>query len=75
MNSNILLADKCMRILCEHVGIIEAEQFIHFIKTECFDYTEWQQTHYDSIPESELQEAIDKHSKDHPFKGKKAVIL
>ena len=52
MNGNVLLADKCMRVLCEHVGIVGAEQFIHFIKTECFDYTIWQQNYYDSIPES-----------------------
>ncbi len=75
MNRNILLADKCMRILCQHVGVVEAEQFIQFIKTECFDYTKWQQEYYDAIPEKKLQEAIDKHSEIHPFKGKKAVIL
>ena len=44
MNDRFVLADKCMRVLCEHVGVIEAEQFIYFIKTECFDYTEWQHT-------------------------------
>ena len=58
MNDSFVLADKCMRVLCEHVGVIEAEQFIYFIKIECFDYTEWQREYYDAIPEASLQEAM-----------------
>ena len=75
MNDNVLLADKCMRVLCEHVGVIEAEQFVHFVKTECFDYTKWQQSYYDNISEEDLQQAVDDYSRTHQFLGKKAVIL
>ena len=39
MNSEIALADKCMRILYEYVGVLDAERFIHFITSNHFDYT------------------------------------
>ena len=75
MNDSFVLTDKCMRVLCEHVGVIEAEQFIYFTKTECFDYTELQREYYDAIPEASLQEVMDNYSKTHSFKGKKTTFL
>lgn len=75
MNNSISLVEKCMRILCENVGVIEAEQFIYFIKTENFDYTQWQRMHYDAISEEDLQKSVDEYSKTHTFHGKKAQIL
>ena len=75
MDSEIALADKCMRILCEHVGAIDTERFIHFITSNRFDYTEWQRDYYDSIPDEVLSEKIDEFCKTHPFKGKNAAFL
>ena len=71
-NSEIALADKCMRILCEHVGTIDAERFIHFITSNRFDYTEWQREHYDKIPDKELRQNMIEFCKAHPFKGKES---
>ena len=68
MNSENELAVKYMKILCERFGTLDAERFIHDITSNRFDYTEWQHEYYDAIPENELQEAIDSHSKLHPFK-------
>lgn len=70
MNSEIALADKCMRILCEHVGALDAERFIHFITSNHFDYTEWQREHFDAIPDDVLSRDIEEFCKTHPFKGK-----
>ena len=47
MSDSIALVNRCMDILCDAVGVVEAEKFIHFIKTESFDYTKWQRKHYD----------------------------
>ena len=31
-----------MRLLIEGLGTVNAERFIHCVKTDSFDYTEWQ---------------------------------
>ncbi len=39
MISNAILAEKCMQILCDHVGVVDAERFFVMVKSESFDYT------------------------------------
>ena len=68
-------ADKCMDAISEHVGTVELEAFIYYIRSQAFDYTKWQQEHYDVIPPEELYAALEEHSQKHPFKGKKATII
>lgn len=55
--------------------VVEAEKFIHFIKTESFDYTKWQRKHYDAIPPEQLREDVKRFCAEHPFQGKNAVRL
>ena len=31
-----------MKLLIEGLGAVNAERFIHCVKHDCFDYTEWQ---------------------------------
>ena len=75
MNDNIALVNHCMDVLCEAVGVVETEKFIHFIKTESFDYTKWQRRHYDAIPEEQLRADMQKYCSEHAFQGKKAVRI
>ncbi|MBR0229503.1 MAG: hypothetical protein IJQ62_14240 [Clostridia bacterium] len=75
MSDSIALVNRCMDILCDAVGVVEAEKFIHFIKTESFDYTKWQRKHYDAIPPEQLREDMKQFCVNHPFTGKKAVRL
>ena len=75
MNNDIALVNRCMDVLCEAVGVVEAEKFIHFIKTESFDYTKWQRKHYDAIPPEQLREDVKRFCAEHPFQGKNAVRL
>jgi len=42
MKSDTLLRSEGMKILREKLGLIEAEKFILLMKSEPFDYTEWQ---------------------------------
>ena len=53
--NNAVLANKCMDILCSNVGIVDAERFIQYIKSEAFDYTKWQREYYDEIPPEVLR--------------------
>ena len=41
MSENELTA-KCMDILVDQVGPVEAERFVYVLNRENFDYTEWQ---------------------------------
>ena len=43
-----------MDVLCNHVGIVEAERFIYIIRNESFDYTKWQRNHYDTMTPEEI---------------------
>lgn len=74
-DSNVALVSKCMDVLCNHVGIVEAERFIYIIRNESFDYTKWQREHYDAMTPDEIDNALEKYSATHPFQGKKAQII
>ena len=75
MTDNIALASKCMDVLCKNVGIVEAERFICYIKSEAFDYTKWQRDYYDSISESVLKKKVKDYNASNPFQGEKAVRI
>ncbi len=70
MINNTSLAHECMQLLCEHVGIVNTEKFLVMVKSDAFDYTEWQRDHYDKIPDKELRQNMIEFCKAHPFKGK-----
>jgi hypothetical protein len=42
MKSDTLIRSEGMRLLVENMGLLEAEKFIMLIRSESFDYTEWQ---------------------------------
>jgi hypothetical protein len=49
-----------MRVLSEHMGMVEAERFITLILREPFDYTEWRQELFkDEDLDGFLQNAAD----------------
>ena len=47
-----------MEVLTENMGIVEAEEFIFLIKSESFDYTEWQRNYFDKMTLEDLQQSI-----------------
>lgn len=73
--NNIALVSKCMDILCNQVGIVDAERFIYIMRSEAFDYTKWQRDHYDNISPDELNAAVDRFSAENEFKGSKAKVI
>ena len=50
MRTDTVLRCDGMRILAEHLGIVEAERFVTLILREPFDYTEWRQNLFDGVP-------------------------
>ena len=72
---NVALVSKCMGVLRDHVGIVEAERFIYLIRSEAFDYTKWQREHYDAMTPEEISAEAKRYNSEHPFKGKKAVVI
>ena len=68
-------ASRCMDAVRNHVGTVELEAFIYFVRSQSFDYTEWQKEHYDAMTPDEIFANLQEHSDKHLFKGEKAVII
>jgi hypothetical protein len=59
MKTDTILRTDGMRILTEHLGIVEAERFIAIIQREPFDYTAWRQDLFKDVPLNDfLDEAM-----------------
>lgn len=68
-------ASRCMDAVRNHVGTVELETFIYFVRSQAFDYTEWQRGHYDAMTAEEIFAKVQEYSNHHSFKGKKAVVI
>ncbi len=55
-----------MEILMENMGIIEAETFIFLLKSEEFDYTQWQREYFDRKSKAELDAGMDAYFASNP---------
>jgi hypothetical protein len=56
-----------MRVLSEHLGLVDAERFIALILREPFDYTKWQEHLYADMSLEELGEKAMRHwNETHP---------
>lgn len=74
-DSITMVAEKCMEAVREHVGTVELEVFIYYIRSQAFDYTKWQQEHFDSKTPEEIYALLETYSQQHSFNGKKAVVI
>jgi len=54
MKTDDALRQEGLRILSDHLGLVEAERFIALVNREPFDYTEWQRDLYGGTPLEEL---------------------
>jgi len=50
MRNNTVLKDEGLRVLAEHLGLVEAERFISLMRREPFDYTQWRQRLFQNVP-------------------------
>jgi hypothetical protein len=66
---------KGMQCLVRELGEVGAEQFISIVNREKMDYTKWREKLFDDMTVDEFAQMAVEYSKEHPFKGKKAVVL
>ena len=66
--------NRCMDAIREHVGTVELEVFIYYIRSQAFDYTEWQREHYNHMTPEKIRNLLENYSKNHEFVGNKAVV-
>ena len=62
MSENELTA-KCMDILVDQVGPVEAERFVYVLNRENFDYTEWQRNLFEGETVDSLFDKINAFQK------------
>ena len=67
--STFELADAGMSCLTEKFGVVGAEAFIALILREKLDYTQWQQTYYDSMETGEFHKKAVEYAQNHPYTG------
>ena len=48
------------------MGTDEAEIFVFLLKTEEFDYTQWQREYFDHLSKAELDAGMDAYFASHP---------
>jgi len=73
MNVNTIF--QGMQILAENMGIIETEKFISLIKSENFDYTEWQRNYFDRKSREEIDAEMSEYFEVHKNSCPNAVRL
>jgi len=54
MKSDTVICSEGLKILSEHLGLLEAERFVALISREPFDYTQWQRDLYAGMSVEEL---------------------
>ena len=62
MRTDTLLRCDGMKILAQHLGIVEAERFVAIIQREPFDYTEWRQHLFNDVPLENFLESARNYS-------------
>lgn len=54
MINDTVLLDAGMKILIEHLGLVEAERFIYLTKRDLLDYTKWRHTLFEGMTMDEI---------------------
>lgn len=67
MVSDMEIMNRGIHCLLEKLGVVETERFIAVINREKFDYTKWQQEHFDGMSSDEFNNAAVAYSKGTPF--------
>jgi hypothetical protein len=73
--STVEILNKGMQCLLDKLGVVDTEYFISVISREQFDYTKWQQEHFDRMTPEEIDISAKQYAEAHPFEGNAKVIL
>ena len=69
------LYSRGMRGLRELLGSVDAEEFIALVKSEQFDYTQWQRRHFDAKTPEQISREAREYAKQHPFRGNPDALV
>ena len=61
------LAVKCMSVLMDAVGPVDAERFVSIVTNAAFDYTEWQRNLFEGETVDSLYEKVKNFHPDKAF--------
>ncbi len=73
--NTVEIMNRGMECLLERMGVVEAEKFISIIIREKFDYTKWQQEHFDRMTPEQIDAEARQYVSDHPFNGNAQIVL
>lgn len=51
--------NRGMECLLEKMGVVDAERFVFLIKTENFDYTEWQKDYFGKKSKEQIDQEME----------------
>lgn len=63
MKSDTMIRSEGLKVLRDQLGLVEAERFVNLIKSDQFDYTEWQKELWKNRSVNEIFDAAKNHSK------------
>ena len=63
------LRSKGVQCLIESLGVVDMERFLAEMSREPFDYTKWQQSHYETLKHGEFMQKAADYAETHPFEG------
>ena len=69
------LYSKGMRVLRDSLGSLDTAEFIAGVKSDRFDYTEWQRKHFDRKSPEQISSEAEDYVLRHPYTGDAASVL
>ena len=59
--TDTILLNTGMKVLIDHLGLVEAERFVYLMNKEPFDYTKWHSTLYEGMSVREISAMAMEH--------------
>ena len=69
------LYSRGMQALHNMLGTVDTEEFISFVKSEQFDYTKWQRSHFDAKTPEQISAEAAAYVAEHPYAGDPATVI
>jgi hypothetical protein len=73
--NTVEIMNRGMQCLLDKLGVVDTEYFISVISREQFDYTKWQQEHFDKMTPTEIDMESKQYAQTHPFEGSAKTVL
>ena len=69
------LYSRGMQALHKMLGTVDTEEFISMVKSDQFDYTNWQRQHFDQKTPDQISEEAEAYVTTHPYTGDPSTII